>query len=107
MHTNLDYRLQALLGLLLFAYGTGMAFFAWRLPNSPYYPIFKPRWRWGIKASRGTAWIQAPLHASLGVSLLLGAFHSFHSQVFFVIFLACLVISVGIFFVDWVSENES
>ena len=98
--------LLALLGLVSVLYGLGMAFFTWRNPQSPYYPIFKPRWRFGIKASRGAAFVQVPLYLSLGGIFLFGAFHSKHAQIFSFIFLAFAVLSVGIFFVDWASPDE-
>jgi len=96
----------ALLGLLSVVYGLGMAFFTWRRPQSSYYPIFKPRWRFGIRASRGAAFVQVPLYLSLGGYFLFGAFHSRHAQTFSSLFIVFVVISVGIFFVDWASPDE-
>jgi len=98
--------LLAVLGLLSVAYGLCMALFTWRFPDSPYYPIFKPRWRFGIKASRRAAFVQVPLYVSLGGFLLLGAFHSKHAQIFSFVFLAFSLLSVSIFFIDWASADE-
>jgi hypothetical protein len=96
----------ALLGLLSALYGLGMAFFAWLRPKSAYYPFFKPRWRFGIKASRGAAFVQAPLYLSLGGLLLFGALQSTIAQIFWYSFVASVILSVGIFFVDWGSADE-
>ncbi|KRA41552.1 hypothetical protein ASD72_15890 [Pseudoxanthomonas sp. Root630] len=74
--------------------------------ESPYYPIFKPRWRFGITAARQAAFVQVPLYVSLGVFCLLGAFHSKHAQLFAYLFLAFALLSAIIFFVDWGSVDE-
>jgi len=99
--------LLALLGFLLVLYALGMAFFTWRNADSLYYTIFKPRWRWGIKASRFAALAQVPLHLSLGGSLLSGAFHSKPlSQLFAAILMVSACFSICMFFVDWTSSDE-
>ena len=96
----------AVLGLTLVVYGLGMAILTWRNPRSLYYPIFRPRWRFGVEASRGAAFVQVPLYLSLGGIFLFGAFHSTHAKICFYIFVASTVLSVGIFFVDWASSGE-
>lgn len=96
----------ALLGLLGVLYGSGMAFFTWARPQSPYYPFFKARWRW-VKASGRAAFVQVPLYLSLGGMFLSGAFHSRHAEVFSTLFVGFALLSVPIYVVDWACADES
>ena len=107
MDANSKDGLLALLGLLSIIYGLGMAFFTWLSPQSPYYPIFKPRWRFGVRASRHAAFIQVPEYISLGGILMCAAFHSKHAQIFAWLFIASAVLGVVMFVLDWASADES
>ena len=75
-------------------------------PETLAYAFFKPRWRYGVKASRAMAVVQAPMHVALGGFMLFGAFHSAHARIFGVLAVVLVGFSACLFLVDAMSDER-
>ena len=76
MDSNSQGLLFVALGIAAISYSIGMIVVTWIRPDSSLQPLFRARWRFGVKASKLGAAVQAALFLSLGASMLLAALES-------------------------------